>query len=335
MDKRDLLKKRNVIGFAMGEKITGGKKTGRPCLAVIVKKKLPLEELAKKDVVPDTVDGVETDVVESDRFRALVSRPSVRVTDTSRTGRWRPAPGGVSIGHYGMTTGTLGCLVIDVNTGKRLILSNNHVLANSNDAEQGDDILQPGPYDGGGSNDLIASLERFVELDFGEEEGNCSIAFALAQAVNFLAKIVGSSHRFRTLKTSNGINTVDAAVAFPVEDESVSDEILEVGQPNGWRKNVSVGTAVKKSGRTTGLTEDEILMTDATVTVEYDEGKSAVFEGQLIAGDMCDGGDSGSLVLDGQNRAIGLLFAGSDRYTILSPIRNVMELLDIEIPSIE
>jgi hypothetical protein len=52
-------------------------------------------------------------------------------------------PIGVSIGNEGeWSSGTLGCRVKD---GSAVyILSNNHVLANSNEAEPGDAILQPG-----------------------------------------------------------------------------------------------------------------------------------------------------------------------------------------------
>ncbi len=47
------------------------------------------------------------------------------------------------------------------------MLSNNHVLANSNDATAGDAILQPGPADGGRLGpDTIAVLERFCPIEF-------------------------------------------------------------------------------------------------------------------------------------------------------------------------
>ena len=68
-------------------------------------------------------------------------------TDIDRTKYIRPAPGGVSIGHKDITAGTLGMLVQDKETGEILILSNNHILANSNDAKIGDRIMQPGPHD--------------------------------------------------------------------------------------------------------------------------------------------------------------------------------------------
>src|SRR3546814_8805883 len=47
------------------------------------------------------------------------------------------------------------------------ILSNNHVLANSNNATPGDAVLQPGPFDGGTDPaDRIASLSRFIPITF-------------------------------------------------------------------------------------------------------------------------------------------------------------------------
>src|SRR5438309_2051812 len=46
--------------------------------------------------------------------------------------------------------------------GRRVVLSNNHILANSNAARIGDPILQPGPADAGTRDDTIATLERFV-----------------------------------------------------------------------------------------------------------------------------------------------------------------------------
>ena len=61
--------------------------------------------------------------------------------------RIRPAPGGVSWGHFRITAGTLGCLVRGNRPprDRRLMgLTNNHVGANSNNASLGDCIAQPG-----------------------------------------------------------------------------------------------------------------------------------------------------------------------------------------------
>ncbi|MEJ2350978.1 MAG: hypothetical protein P8Y03_14420, partial [Anaerolineales bacterium] len=85
---------------------------------------------------------------------------------------------------------------------------------------------------------------------------------------------------------------------------------------------------------TTGLTTDAISVLHATVSVSYGAGRTARFEEQIIAGPMSQGGDSGSLVVVGdQLLAVGLLFAGSDQTTVFSPIQAVLDCLNVDIGS--
>src|SRR3989338_8989999 len=280
-----LLEKRNVVGIGIGEKIKDGKRTGRTCLKVYVEKKVAKEKLSKQDLVPPIIAEVETDVVEVGKLRPLASNRQ----------RSRPARGGASIGHYKITAGTLGCLVKDKKTGKTMILSNNHVLANSNQAKKGDAILQPGAADGGKlKKDKIAELERFIKIGFGRKA-----------------------------------NTVDAAVARPLNDKDVSSEISSIGIPKGTAKG-KVGLVIQKTGRTTDHTLGEIRDVSATVKVDYD-GPVALFRNQILTSAMSQGGDSGSLVLDKRRRAVGLLFAGSDLVTICNPVQEVFKLLKCEL----
>jgi hypothetical protein len=74
-----------------------------------------------------------------------------------------------------------------------------------------------------------------------------------------------------------------------------------------------------------------IEQVDVTVDVEYGTGRTARFTDQLVAGPMSQGGDSGSAVLDNNNRLVGLLFAGSDQNTIINRIENVFSALDISL----
>ena len=67
----------------------------------------------------------------------------------ARTDEWGPAPGGVSCGDKGIAAGTLGCLVRGGEQNP--ILSNEYLLAKSNEAQKGDPIFDLGPYDGGTS----------------------------------------------------------------------------------------------------------------------------------------------------------------------------------------
>ncbi|GAJ04643.1 unnamed protein product, partial [marine sediment metagenome] len=122
----------NVVGFGVGLKVKKGKKLDQLAIIVFVKKKLPASELAIHEVIPPIFEQVLTDVFESGEIFAY----------QLRTDSWRPAPPGVSIGHPEVTAGTFGCVVLK--DGTRMILSNNHVIVNKNDAEVGDNIYQPG-----------------------------------------------------------------------------------------------------------------------------------------------------------------------------------------------
>jgi len=66
-----------------------------------------------------------------------------------------------------------------------------------------------------------------------------------------------------------------------------------------------------------------------TVNVEYGPGRLAQFSDQLLAGPMSQGGDSGSAVLDNNNRLVGLLFAGSENSTIINRIEHVFSALSL------
>lgn len=319
-----LMDRQNVNGVGIGYKIVKGRQTNQLCLTVLVRQKLTQQALTAENLVPRSIDGIPTDVVQVGELWA----------SQLRTDRYRPVPGGVSIGHYRITAGTLGAVVRDRATGDRLILSNNHVLANSNDAQAGDPIIQPGGADGGiVGQDTIATLERFCPISFNSQGGgSCGIASAYAQVGNAIASLLSSSHRVQVVQVMpQAVNLVDAAVARPLNGEDVLDEILGIGAVTGTVDAV-LGMPVRKSGRTTEFTTGEILTIDSTVSVNYGSGRVATFENQLAAGPMSQGGDSGSLVVAGDSPdAVGLLFAGSDQSTIFNPIQAVLDCLDVVI----
>jgi len=321
--KEVLLSKPNVVGVGIGYKTVGQVKTKEISIVVMVQRKLPEVALSPDAIIPSQMAGVAVDVIQVGEIRA----------QASRTARVRPAPGGVSLGHYKITAGTLGCVVRDRSTNVRLILSNNHVLANSNDASPGDAILQPGPVDGGSpTNDTIATLERFCPIDFGSEPGVCSLAGSYASLGNAIAALLGSKHRLDVFQSNpQATNLVDAAVARPVNDGDVLDEILEIGTVQGTLE-ATLSMPLRKSGRTTELTTGDVNLLNATVSVSYGTGKTARFENQIVAGAMSQGGDSGSLVVHGTElKAVGLLFAGSNQSTIINPIQAVLDCLQVTI----
>ncbi|HGY55820.1 MAG TPA: hypothetical protein ENK44_08970 [Caldithrix abyssi] len=324
--RMNLMNKPNVVATGIGYKVTNGKLTDQLAIIVSVSTKVAAKALSAEEIIPSAIDGVPTDVYPSGIFTAQQDPKD----------RFRPAPGGVSIGHINITAGTLGCLV--QKNGKKYILSNNHVLANSNDASIGDPILQPGPYDGGGMpQDHIADLSEFIPIKFKEDDGGgsspCPFANAAAGVLNAFAAAVGSKTRLRAVYKASSqaaTNTVDCALARPLNEADVLNEILNIGKINGVAEGL-LGMSVQKSGRTTGHTTGTIQQVDVTVDVSYGTGKTATFVDQLMTGNMSSGGDSGSAVLDNDKNIVGLLFAGSSSNTILNRIQNVFDALNVTI----
>ena len=300
----------NVVGIGIGFKVSKGVVTGDLAITICVSKKVASAQLAASDIIPKLLGMFKTDVVETGGFRAFQD-PKLKM---------RPARPGVSIGHYNITAGTLGCLVKRGNDV--LILSNNHVLADSNNAQLGDAILQPGKYDGGTDADKIAELAEYIPIAFNTN-GDGTKPGCLASILRL----------FGAQPSSDGINQpgnnhVDCAIAKPLSPDLVTPEILQIGKPVGVG-TATLGTSVQKFGRTTGYTHDRITQVDVTATVDYG-GPTAVFQGQLMAGAMSQGGDSGSAILDDQKRVVGLLYAGSDSTTLMNPIQDVLTALNAE-----
>lgn len=302
----------NVVGIASGVKWRKGEPTGEPALLVLVTHKVDKDQLSAEDLIPAKVQDMQTDVL-------TIGYPFAGGCESMETGiqtlakRARPAKGGYSVGHFKITAGTIATCVYDILPGgsvsppahgvgipsKYYILSNNHVLANSNAAAIGDPILQPGPYDGGTNPaDRIANLSRFIPINFA----------------------AGVS------------NLVDCAIAEG-EFHDLDREIYWNCCVRGWRRkqNVTVGTIVKKTGRTTNFTTGRITAINATINVGYGGGNVGRFIDQIVTTNMSAGGDSGSLVMTLDNVAVGLLFAGSSTAMIANQIENVRSLLRVEV----
>jgi hypothetical protein len=234
------------------------------------------------------------------------------------TARERPAPLGYSIGHFAITAGTIGARVRDA-SGNVYVLSNNHVLANINDAQVGDPVYQPGPYDGGGAADQVATLATFEPIDFAGGNNIMDAALALT-------------------------SSSDVGSATPLDDAYGAPSATIFGDANGdgFFDDVTalLGLEVQKYGRTTGLTTGHITGVNATLSVCYEVLyifclRSATFVDQLVIDEsgFSDGGDSGSLLVttDGSNRPVALLFAGSQTQTIANRIDLVLDHFGVTI----
>ena len=222
-----------------------------------------------------------------------------------------PCPPGFSIGHPQMSAGTFGLLAME-NTGdgdRRYILSNNHVIAASNYASKGDDVIQPGSYDGGGHElNCIATVHSWVPLD------------------------------------PYGVNLVDVAIALVERTKGhtrprqagewsklVRSEIKDVGAITHSGK-ARIGMKVEKSGRTTGITYGKIVDTDCDIRVNYGPGIGYLrFRKQILTTLMSARGDSGSVLVDSKERcAVGLLFSGTSYSSYFNHINAVWSEIERE-----
>lgn len=209
------------------------------------------------------------------------------------TERSRPLVGGISVGHYKVSAGTFGAIVsFDSSKDETYLLSNNHVLANTNVANIGDNIIQPGVADKGKHHsDLVAKLAYFHPISFFSSP-----------------------------------NQVDAAIAKVEGNISVQYYVKSIGKPEE-SVAAKIDMAVEKSGRTTGHTYGTVVSIDETTRVKMGKN-TAVFTDQIALTSMSFPGDSGSVLFErGTKKPIGLLFAGSPSKTYGNHMTKVSEAM--------
>jgi hypothetical protein len=291
----------NVVGVGIGRKFSNGEWTSKPCVRFYVEKKIPREAIPTEHMLPQHIDGLPTDVIETGRFRA-----SATVLDEQLV--TRPAKPGCSIGFAFSGTdsefvmaGTFGAVVEA--DGKLFILSNNHVLANENALPIGAQIFQPGLLDRGSpATDQIAKLSRFVQLQVGMP------------------------------------NAVDCAIAEVLKDDFVDPTVMRVGRLNSGQPVEAVeGMSVEKTGRETSFTAGTVNDVKATVRIKYDNLGVITFADQiLVSGNdgapFSGDGDSGALIVERQSRRpVGLICGISQSHSLANHIDNVLTQLGVRI----
>lgn len=353
--KRRFLRDPNVVAVGIGTKRVGGRDTGETCISVSVKKKR--QYIADKFFVEPIFRGHRTDVNETGEIVAEMFRWSYLTYDRVRgtfqndgplslTQRRRPCPPGYSVGSYRITAGTLGAWLYD-GAGERVMLSNNHVLANCGNCIPGDDILQPGPTDGG-DRPAFGRLLEYVRINFdGKDKKPLADAYwkAWRWLPNLLAKLVGCPYRLRVMRGEADPHTVDQpspnlvdAATADVREGWVEKEYAKIGKPAVGFQELALGDRVQKVGRTTERTSGTVSAVDVMTRVSYGMHGVATFDDQLEIraddGEFSAPGDSGSTILtdDDNLRIGGLLFAGSsglEPVTIANRISHVVTLLGL------
>jgi len=308
--RRSWLRRPGVTAVDVGFKISGDELTDTVALRVHVERKRPAASLASEDVFndpdsgPDEVGGFEVDVVEaaySPSGIVLDHEDLVAIEAVDRKSAIDPLIGGISCGNPRITAGTIGAIVFDRTTCKPMILSNWHVLAGSSAAAAGEDILQPGKYDGG--TDVVASLTR-MQLDS-----------AMDAAV---ATLDGTRSHSRDVL---GLGTIGG-----IEDATLGMQVVKSGRTTGITEGIVDGVSMSVSinygdpGVVAFADQIRIVPRPPWPAVDYEVSK---------------GGDSGSVWIDeATNKAIGLHFAGettpapSAENAICSPMQPIAEAMD-------
>jgi hypothetical protein len=209
--------------------------------------------------------------------------------------------------------GTLGSLVI--RNGTQYILSNNHVLAKSDNGIIGDPITQPGLIETNcqaAGTETVAHLSEFFNLQTGSLP---KIDAALAQVVSGM------------VDTSGNILLLGPTVTNGVPDPGAPFNGSSFDTP-------AVADSVAKSGRTTGLTCSSIIAVNVTASVNYfrncgdtTPAFTTTFTDlvSVSGGAFSASGDSGSLIVT-QDKAhpLALLLGGSDTDAVGNPVTDVL-----------
>ncbi len=304
----ELLQIPDVVGTAVGVA-----ENGKPILLVYTKS----ISLKKTLGIPDAIEDIPVRVEVVGEIRPMKGRPPAADEVDHQAKQTPPIQLGTSGGwRYDLANGyccggTLGSL-IQIGT-KKYILSNYHVLesdivagGNNRVAQTGDPVIQPGLID--------------VGCDATQ-----------AQDVATLVKM--------SALPNNNVDCAIAEIISGMVDESGA--ILEIGTISSQTVAAFIGQAVKKSGRTTGLTRSSVSGLNATIQITYEDecaGSTAftkTFTGQIVVKNLgsrfLNSGDSGSLLVEDvatNPRAVGLLYAGSNTTAIANPIDEVLAFLN-------
>jgi hypothetical protein len=238
--------------------------------------------------------------------------------------------------------GTLGAL-IQSSGGTQYILSCNHVLARSDQASMGEQIIQPGLIDDDceptngtppGTETPVGVLTAWLPLSSASTNVDAAIAAVDSGAVSPTGAILELG-----LPGAGGA----LAAAPPGTSCSIPSTGTTCAAGQGEVINGTTSLVVAKSGRTTGLTCGSASILSMNIQVSYfkdcaetEPYLTKIYTNQIgVEGDQfSDAGDSGSLLVDASNgEPVGLFFAGgtvpgtNEGLGIANPVSSVLSEL--------
>jgi hypothetical protein len=309
----ELLARPGVVGVDINEKTKGGKPTGELSIVVYVEQKRPRNAVDKAHLIPAEIEGIPTDVQEEriELFPAFVAVADVApLVDATK---YTTIHGGISMGP---------CRSVHL---------------------EPPDVPAAGDYIFVGTLGAIVK-DRATQAVMGLTNFHVACVDNAWAAGNTMAqpgRVDGGScpaDVFATLTRATLSEHVDGAVVSVNTSKTTDCVIEEIGGVKG-QAAAALNMAVRKRGRTTGLTYGKVTSIDASVSIPYGDGLGThTLKNQVrIAADTAksamfsDHGDSGSVVVTDDNKVVALLFGGSNVATYANPIQFVLDELSVDL----
>lgn len=314
--KRQIMDMQGVNGFGIGLKFIDNEMTDTTCFVIFVDEKVKLEELKNKDLIPKTIEGVITDVIEFKiNFDSDESNRNKISSDPNPTPApipptpppamfYNPLMGGCEVGAEASgTSGTMGVLVtLAGQPGKVFGLSCWHVLCQGVDLSADPEVLQPSSVHNGG----------------------------------YIGKIVGNGFiDAYTDPTSHLVTGIDAALV-ELSERSNFPRIIGLEESIVGTADPVLGSQVRKFGSVTGLTNGiittlHITTQSAKPPLELENQIEITTSDPAIPFGIM--GDSGSAIVDQNSNIVALLVSGRDSGTKVyaTPIKPIEKALGINV----
>jgi hypothetical protein len=207
--------------------------------------------------------------------------------------RYRPVKGGIQIGNGSGRVGTLGCLAKRNAGGAWVILSNHHVM-------------------------LAGGKALTDQVKIGQPDYSSCCCCACGEIGEVVNAAIGG--------------LVDCAIATLNSDASFVNEIANIGPVKG-KATAILGETVRKIGRTTGLTSGEVVDINYPTISSLGNNFTSQIKINPSSGTakFSDRGDSGSAIVNSDDKVVGLLWGGSSGHGVASHAANIESAMAITI----
>jgi len=230
---------------------------------------------------------------ESNKLQATATagaEAAAELVNTVTRVRTRPLRPGLSISGERSTADTLGAFVQDAKGGFYFLGAAQSLGFET--YELGMAVIQPGRIDGGKTpDDVVATFDKYLPLEDG-----APIAYMI------------------------GLARLKQGIAFETA-------IPGIGPIRGIRE-AAPGMSIRMLGRTSGLRTGEVTAINLQEIINFPDGSWQLVN-CIATSPLSEAGDGGALAVDEEGYAIGIIVASSQQQTLLAPIQDVLDSLDV------